>query len=71
MGQPLESIEFEKKIEDKDVDRIRDETGKQIALSKSCFIQNILDGVEGFDSFDFTEFRQIFSVIERIISTGE
>ncbi len=68
--KPIESMEFRKKIEDQNADQICDEMGKQIALSKSCFAQNILDGVDAFDSFDFTEFGRIFSVIERIISVS-
>ena len=42
--------------------------GENIALTKSTFANYILNGEKGFDNFDFSNFRQIFNVIEKIIS---
>lgn len=44
-----------------------DSQGNNIALSKNNFAKNILYEVDGFQNFDFSEFKQIFEIIEKII----
>lgn len=41
---------------------------ENIALPKSDFAKYVLNGEKGFDNFDFSNFRPIFNVIEKIIS---
>ena len=53
---------------DKKVYLINDKKKQNIALSKNEFTQNILDEVEGFDSFDIENFRLIFDVIRKIVN---
>lgn len=66
--QSVSKTEFNKKIYDKDVTQIIDiTTGKQIALSKSNFAQNIFTKEMGFDDFDVSEFNKIFDIIKEII----
>ena len=39
---------------------------KDVSLSKSRFAENIQNNVEGFNSFDFSEFSKIFDIIRKI-----
>jgi RNA-directed DNA polymerase len=43
-----------------------DGNDKSLALSKNDFANNILDRAENFRDMDFTEFRTIFQIFERI-----
>lgn len=54
--------------DDKKVYKIDDDE-KEInyALSKENFVTNIENGIEGFDNFDFSEFRKIFDIINEIV----
>jgi hypothetical protein len=55
------------KIYCKDVENIVDESGNLIAHSKDGFANNILTEKEGFNNFNFTEFKRIFDTIGEII----
>ncbi len=68
--EPVAKREKEKKIYDQDVSKIMNSEGKQIALSKSNFAQNIFAKKEGFNNFDVTEFNKIFAIIESIIKNS-
>ena len=65
---PVSNEEFDKKIYDQDVFKIKDKSGVQLAHSKNHFAENILKGEEGFDNFDITEFCKIFDIIQKIIN---
>lgn len=59
--------EKEKKIYDQDASKILDHEGKQVAISKSVFAENVLKKLDGFANMDFKEFKLIFEVIELIL----
>lgn len=46
---------------------IYDGSNQNIALTKSRFTEQIINEVPPFDTFDFSEFQQIFEVLESII----
>ncbi len=48
-------------------DGVFNSTRENLALSKNSFANNVLNGVEGFSDFDFSEFTKIFDVISRIL----
>lgn len=60
-------IEYDKKIFDELVEKIEDDKGNKIAISKGRFAENIYNDIEGFDKFDFSKFRPLLSSIEEII----
>jgi len=64
---PNASDEFSKKILSKDVDKVEDGSGKKKALSKTKFAEYIYGDVPPFNSFDFTEFKKILEIIEKIL----
>lgn len=64
---PNTSDEFSKKILSKDVDKVENESGRKKALSKTKFAEYIYGDVPPFNSFDFTEFKKIFEIIEKIL----
>jgi len=64
---PNTNDEFFKKILSKDIDKVEDERGRKKALSKTKFAEYIYKDVPPFDSFDFTEFKKIFQIIEKIL----
>ncbi|MBC8550646.1 MAG: hypothetical protein H8D23_13460 [Candidatus Brocadiales bacterium] len=67
LNKPKDEEELDKKIYCKDVEKIVDESGNSIAHSKDVFANNILTEKEGFNSFNFTEFKRIFDIIGDII----
>ena len=52
--------------DDKKVVNLSETDEINYALSKDDFVSNIENNIEGFDKFDFSEFRKIFDVIEEI-----
>lgn len=68
MDKPKVEDEKEKKIYDQDASKILDKDGKQVAISKSVFAENVLNKVGNFANVDFKEFKLIFEVIESIIN---
>lgn len=70
LNKPKDEEELDKKIYCKDVEKIVDESGNLIAHSKDVFANNILTEKEGFNNFNFTEFKKIFDVIENIIENN-
>jgi hypothetical protein len=67
LNKPKDTEELDKKIYCKDVEKIVDESGNFIAHSKDVFANNILTEKEGFNNFNFTEFKRIFDTIGDII----
>ena len=67
LNKPKDEEELDKKIYCKDVEKIVDESGNSIAHSKDVFANNILTEKEGFNNFNFTEFKRIFDIIGDII----
>jgi hypothetical protein len=65
---PVERMEYKKKIMDKDVDKIVDQNGREIAISKTVFSEYVFNDKKGFDNFNFSEFNHIFKIIEDIVS---
>ena len=59
--------EYQKRILVKNIDKLRDSSGKSIAISKSRFAENIYRGIEPFNKFNYKEFQKIFSLIKKII----
>ena len=54
--------------DDKKVYKINDDKAEfNYALSKENFVTNIENGIDGFDKFDFSEFRKIFDIINEIV----
>jgi len=64
---PNTNDKFSKRILSKDIDKIEDESGRKKALSKTKFAEYIYKDVPPFNSFDFTEFKKIFQIIEKIL----
>ncbi len=64
---PNTNDEFSKKILSNDVDKVEDESGRKKALTKTKFAEYIYKDVSPFNSFDFTEFKKIFQIIEKIL----
>ncbi len=50
-------------------DEVFDSNDNNIALSKDHFANNILSNIDNFNKFDFMEFKKIFDVIDKIISS--
>lgn len=50
---------------------VSDSHNPNIALSKNNFAKNILSESENFSKFDFSEFKKIFEIIERIIEESK
>ena len=48
-------------------DSVFKEGEENVALSKSAFADYVLNQVDGFDDFDFSEFEKIFDVISMIV----
>jgi len=48
-------------------DDVKDVFGTNRALSKSNFAKNVLEEIQNFDDFDFTEFKLVFNLVESII----
>jgi len=67
IAPPNTNDEFSKRILSKDIDKIEDESGRKKALSKTKFAEYIYKDVPPFNSFDFTEFKKIFQIIEKIL----
>ena len=56
--------------DDKKVYKINDDKAEfNYALSKENFVTNIENGIDGFDNFDFSEFRKIFDIIKEIVES--
>ena len=49
-------------------DQFDDEEKKNVALSKDDFANNIKNGVQNFNDFNFKEFNGIFSIFEDIMN---
>jgi len=47
-------------------DEVVDLYGVNVALPKAKFAQNVLNQMENFNDFDFTEFKKVFNLIESI-----
>jgi choline kinase len=67
LNSPKSDEEFEKKIYDNNVDKIKDENGNLVALSKSNFADKIYKDQDGFAEFDISEFDKIFEIIQEIL----
>ncbi|MFD3003598.1 AAA family ATPase [Pontibacter toksunensis] len=67
LEQPKQEEEKDKKVYAKDIDKIKDSSGSSIAHSKNAFADKILNNHSGFESFSFSEFEKIFTVIEEIL----
>lgn len=67
LNNPKLNEEYDKKIYDQDVDKIQNDTGNLVALSKSNFANNIYNDKDGFKEFDIIEFEKIFEKIEEIL----
>lgn len=59
---PKKETEFDKKIFDKDFEK-----NNLPGISKSIFANLIYNDTHGFDKFNFSQFREIFNVIECIV----
>ncbi len=46
----------------------KDETRKNLALSKKCFAENIKNDIENFNDFNFKEFNKILDIFDKIIN---
>jgi RNA-directed DNA polymerase len=61
------------KIQSSDVSIIDNDVltpdGRNVALSKYEFSTNVINKVPGFNNFNFTEFSNIFDIIQRILET--
>ena len=68
LDEPIVENEKDKKIYDHDASRILDNNGRQVAISKSVFAENVLNKVDNFADVNFKEFKLIFEVIELIIN---
>ncbi|MBK3734247.1 AAA family ATPase [Azospirillum brasilense] len=68
LQHPETSEEFEKKIYDQDCDKIIDEFGHQVAMSKAAFADLVAEKRQGFDSFDRTSFTDFFDIVRDISS---
>ena len=64
---PMIINEFAKKIYDQDASKIVDSSGNQVAISKAIFAENVIKGIDDFAKVKFTEFKEIFKIIENII----
>ncbi|MEH1921181.1 MAG: AAA family ATPase [Nostoc sp.] len=67
LNNPKLNEEYDKKIYDQDVDKIQNDTGNLVALSKSNFANNIYNEKDGFKEFDIIEFEKIFEIIQQIL----
>ncbi|WP_442945037.1 DUF3800 domain-containing protein [Nostoc sp.] len=67
LNNPKLNEEYDKKIYDQDVDKIQNDTGNLVALSKSNFANNIYNDKDGFKEFDIIEFEKIFEKIKEIL----
>lgn len=65
---PRNEEEFSKKVFSKDVEKIIDDTGNQVAISKTKFAELVFSEQEPFNEMDFSEFRKIFEVIKLILN---
>jgi hypothetical protein len=65
--QPNQEMEFTKKMVTANLDRIEDPSGQKIGLSKARFAELIASGSEPFNNVDFTAFRRIADVLERVL----
>lgn len=65
---PMIINEFAKKIYDQDASKIVDSSGNQVAISKAIFAENVIKGIDDFAKVKFTEFKEIFKIIENIIN---
>ncbi len=64
---PKKQDELSKRIFSQDIDKVEDENGSKKALSKTKFAEYIYEDVPPFNSFDFTEFKKILEIIEKIL----
>lgn len=65
---PDKNNEYDKSIQDKDVAKIKNEIGIQVAHSKNVFAENIRNKKAGFNEFDVTNFVEIYNIINTILS---
>lgn len=64
---PKPDEEFDKKIYDNNVDKIKDENGNLVALSKSNFADKIYNDKDGFAKLNISEFDKIFDIFQEIL----
>lgn len=50
-------------------DEVFDPEDNNVALSKEDFAKNILNNIENFNNFNFDEFKKIFDIMQKIISS--
>ncbi len=65
--EPDDSIEFTKKIADRDAHKIENSTGDKTGISKSVFADYVLNRETGFVDLDLDEFEKVFDVIREIV----
>lgn len=65
---PDQNNEYDKSIQDKDVVKIKNKNGIQVAHSKNVFAENIRNKKAGFNEFDVTNFVEIYNIINTILS---
>jgi len=66
LDEPIREDEFDKKIYCEDVPNIVGKNGKQVAHSKTIFANNVINEKHGYNNFNFSEFKEIFKIINMI-----
>lgn len=68
LAAPIAQSEFQKVIFDTDASRIVDDSGLQVGLSKSAFVEAILGNAEIGPNIDRAPFASIFDVVQKIVA---
>lgn len=68
---PVQKIEFSKKIFDENVDKIEDEKGNKLGLSKTVFAELVSRDIEPFNNIDFKNFNLISDIFNKIIEDSQ
>lgn len=68
VSPPVAGEELEKKVFDKECDKICDQAGNPVAMSKSAFADLVAAGNPPFEGFGRQEFQAIFEVVRTIVA---
>ena len=69
LDEPDQETEFDKKIYDQDLKKIKNKLGQEIGISKSVFAKNVYEDKTGFNQFNIETFKPIFQTINKIINS--
>lgn len=64
---PVTSLELSKRVFDELADKIEDDKGNKVGISKAVFARNILEQAKNFETVNFDGFKPLIDVIKEIL----